>query len=283
MKWREFLVTTNYANLEIVTAILLESFPQGFQIEEAENNVIIKIYTSPSYPLSCLKNLLRKRTSCLKNGSIFFEVKENFIEENDFVKEQTFFKPIKIGEKLLVKLSSKGYFGGKRIVIEMKPGIAFGTGTHPTTQGCLLALESLVKKGDRVLDVGTGSGILAIAAAKLGASKVWAIDSDELSVKVAGENIYLNQVAQKIFLKNISFEKFICPQVDILIANLTKEDIFRMLSRFKKIGKSFIFSGILTSSKKEFEEKLSREFNIIRLISREGWLTVVCRRKDELT
>ncbi len=110
------------------------------------------------------------------------------------------YRPFRVGERIWIQPSwleaEKSEPGD--VIITLDPGMAFGTGTHQTTQLCLVALEKYIASGDRVLDVGTGSGILAIAAVKLGASEVVAFDTDRQAVKAVNENGRLNQVAGKI-------------------------------------------------------------------------------------
>lgn len=112
-----------------------------------------------------------------------------------------------IGQRLVVAPSWEPYTPQHdEIVVRMDPGMAFGTGLHPTTRLCLIALERWVRAGDRVLDVGTGSGILAIAAARLGARQVSGVDLDPVAVQVARENVQLNHVAAHVAIEEGSLE-----------------------------------------------------------------------------
>ncbi len=124
------------------------------------------------------------------------------LKEADWANAWKSFHPVQhLGERIVLKPTWREYQPQPHeLVIELDPGMAFGTGQHPSTRLCLLALERHVRAGMRVLDVGTGSGILAILAAKLGASEVFACDIDPVAVDVARENIMLNQVSDKVHL-----------------------------------------------------------------------------------
>ncbi len=119
-----------------------------------------------------------------------------FLSETDWAEAwKTHYDVLRVGRRLVIKPTWRDYDPlPDDLVIELDPGIAFGSGLHPTTRLCLEALGDYLQPGTRVLDVGTGSGILAIAAARLGASYVLALDSDPLAVRVAGENVVLNGV-----------------------------------------------------------------------------------------
>jgi ribosomal protein L11 methyltransferase len=119
-----------------------------------------------------------------------------FLSEKDWAEAwKTHYDVLRVGRRLVIKPTWRDYDRlPDDLVIELDPGMAFGSGLHPTTRLCLEALEDYLQPGTRVLDVGTGSGILAIAAARLGASQVLALDSDPLAVRVADENVVLNGV-----------------------------------------------------------------------------------------
>lgn len=109
------------------------------------------------------------------------------------------YHPLRVGERIVIKPSWRDTdFSAQDILIELDPGMAFGTGIHPTTQMCLMALENLVQPGMAVLDLGTGSGVLAIAAAKLGAASVLALDIDPVAVEVARENVQRNHATNQV-------------------------------------------------------------------------------------
>src|SRR5436853_864194 len=169
------------------------------------------------------------------------------------------FAPIAIGERLVIAPSWKLPDANERIVIQIDPGMAFGTGTHETTRMCLELLEAHWR-GGRMIDVGTGTGILAIAASKLAPhSEIIAIDIDPLAVKVARENIDINQASSTIDIREGQPAEYAGGAFDVVVANLTAEVIIALLSDL--IGcmattGTLILSGILTTLATDVERAL---------------------------
>ncbi|HEU5360800.1 MAG TPA: 50S ribosomal protein L11 methyltransferase [Candidatus Deferrimicrobiaceae bacterium] len=189
-------------------------------------------------------------------------------------------KPRPVGERILVG-GRRGFVpgtAGDRVVILLHPKTAFGTGGHGTTEGCLVALEKTIRGGESVLDVGTGTGILAIAARKLGAGRVTAIDIDRKACREARENLALNGIGEGIDLVCGGVDS-VKGAFDIVVANLRTgalvalaEDLFRRMNR-QGIA---IFSGILereSHSILRFFE--SRPQTIQETIWFHGWMTLV--------
>ena len=158
------------------------------------------------------------------------------------------YKPFRLGSTFVVKPSWEDYAAkdGDRI-IEIDPGMAFGSGTHETTGMCVALLEENVKPGMSVIDVGTGTGILAIAAAKMGAGTVLATDLDPMATKVAAENIALNGLSDKIAVKTGDLLETVSGECDVMVANIIADVICMMASPAKgfiRKGGMFICSGI---------------------------------------
>jgi len=172
-----------------------------------------------------------------------------------------FFKPLRVGRRLLIKPPwARVRLKKDEILIEITPGMAFGTGTHATTRLCMEALEKRIKsEAQSVLDVGTGSGILAIAAARLGAREVWGVDVDPVAVEIAGKNIKQNRVSEKVRIREGRIGN-IRKKFDIIVANLDFKNLWRMrnslANHLKKKG-ILILSGIL----KEEEEKILQRYS----------------------
>lgn len=172
-------------------------------------------------------------------------------------------KPFKITESIVIKPTWENYeMNIDELVIEIDPGMAFGTGSHETTKSCATFLEKVIKNGDSVLDIGTGSGILSIVAEKCGASKVDAYEIDSVAVEVAKKNIELNNIENGInVIEADILKEQINDKYDIIVSNLTSGIIIKMLPQVKKSFKDnghIILSGMLYEEKpkmvKAFEE-----------------------------
>ncbi len=172
------------------------------------------------------------------------------IDDEDWKdKWKEYFKPAKVGEKIVVKPTWEPYEPrAEELVIEIDPGMAFGTGTHETTSLCIKLMEKYISKGDKVLDVGCGSGILAIGAALLGAGEVLGVEIDPVAVKIAEENIRLNKVENVAEAKYGDLTKGVDFKADLVVANLMA-DLVKLLSEdvAKHMEKEayYISSGIL--------------------------------------
>ena len=173
-----------------------------------------------------------------------------------------YYKPFRIGTHLVVKPTWEAYAARRDdLVIELDPGMAFGTGTHETTNMCMQLLEKHLKPGMRVMDVGTGSGILAIAAARLGAEDVLAIDIDPAAVKVARENIALNQVQARVRAVEGDLCKSEAMPCELAVANIVADAICMLagpLTRHLEKGGLLICSGIIREREADVQ-KAARE------------------------
>ncbi len=186
------------------------------------------------------------------------------VDEEDWAEAwKVHYHPIRIGRKMLIRpLWTEIEIAPDDVVISLDPGMAFGTGTHPTTQLCLMGLEDAVKPGISVLDLGTGSGILAIAAAKLGAAHILALDNDAMAVKVAIENAEQNGVADKITAQTGSLESVITSarRFDLVVVNILAKVIIAMcgqgLGQTVRPGGYAMFSGIIEEQADDVEAAL---------------------------
>jgi ribosomal protein L11 methyltransferase len=219
-----------------------------------------------------------------RENGILTRVSYRKIDEQNWAENwKAFFRPEKIGERIVVKPSWHEFSTGPAdIVLEIDPGMAFGTGTHSTTVLCVRMIEKFLRKGDLFLDVGTGSGILMIAAAKLGASEVWGVDMDPAAVEIAESNLVRNAVEQKFFhvihgnlLENIH-ESF-----DIISANLTMTPILALLENMGgtlRPAGIFICSGIMEQQEKRVAGRMKRlGFDILEAGNHEQWRAIAGR------
>lgn len=168
------------------------------------------------------------------------------------------------------------------VVIELDPGMAFGSGTHETTRMCLKLLEEYVKPSSDVLDIGTGSGILSIGAAKLGANNIKAVDIDSVAVKVAKENAKLNGVADKIDITCGNLAEKVSGKYDIVIANIIADAIIALsadAAKFLKDDGVYITSGIIEHRIDDVKNALEQYgFNIIHIERDRDWTAIVCKK-----
>jgi ribosomal protein L11 methyltransferase len=198
---------------------------------------------------------------------------------------KAYFWPRKISRHLVVKPTWREYTPeNDEIVIELDPGMAFGTGTHPTTVLCAAMIEKYLKKGDCFLDVGTGSGILMIAAARLGAARGCGIDKDETAVQVAAANLKINSIPPHRFqIKTANLVDEIRETYDMIVANILTHVILDLIVDIKGVlnsGGIFICSGIIEKNQSQVTEALQNiGFEIIEVVSQEEWVAITSRLK----
>ena len=201
-------------------------------------------------------------------------------------KWQEFFKPTRVGERIVVRPSWEDYDPKpKDLVIEMDPGMAFGSGLHETTSMCIRALEKILadgRGGIKILDVGTGTGILAIAGALLGADEALGIDIDTDAVRVANENIEKNGLADRITAQYGDLTEGVDYKADILVANLMADLVMRLspaAAGHLERGGWYVTSGIL-DIKEETVSRAIREagFAIEEVLHDGEWCAVIARK-----
>ncbi len=217
--------------------------------------------------IPCLKGYLRGSITENKNNIDAFKafiaslqdifpveqigkVKVKETSQEDWEGWKKFFKPTAVSKRVVIKPSWEHYSPKSgEVIIEIDPGMAFGTGTHETTRLCIRLLDKIIKGSEELLDIGTGSGILAIVAARLGVVKVKAIDNDESVIKIARENIINNGVENNIEVSATPLEN-LSSKFDIIVANILAETLIDMTKEIIchiNRGGSIILSGILNS------------------------------------
>jgi len=194
-----------------------------------------------------------------------------------------YYKPTHVGKRLVIKPSWETYRSNQgEIVIDLDPGMAFGTGTHETTRLCMELLEKYMKKGFTVIDMGCGSGILSIAAGKLGASGVLAIDKDEVAVKVARQNVERNDLSPAVrVLKGDRLRDFAF-KADIIAANIIADVIMDLSEevplKLKENG-IFLASGIIKDRKISVIEALEKNgFDMVEELEKGEWVALVAKQ-----
>jgi ribosomal protein L11 methyltransferase len=198
-----------------------------------------------------------------------------------------FFKPLRITKNIIVKPSWERYSAtGRETVIEIDPGMAFGTGQHPSTSMCIEAMEEILLKDRtfqkwRVLDVGTGTGILGISAAKLGASSVMCVDIDDQAVEIAHKNVAVNHVGDRVVIVNSDVAK-IKGTFELIVANLTAETLIKIKSHLVKMmekGGYLVISGIFEKNRQDVEKAFTRDDLIShKVIADKEWVCYVYKK-----
>lgn len=212
-----------------------------------------------------------------------------FVEDVDWATAwRQFYAPNEIGHRLAIQPSWQPYAGAPdRVVIKMDPGMAFGTGGHPTTRLCLLAIDDLVTPGAVVADIGTGSGILAIAAALLGAREVHATDIDPLPRRIARENVAQNGLTQRVTVHE--FEGFYerLPVCDLVVANIVADAIIEiapLAANALRPAGVFVACGIVDERLPDVETALaSSGLQVVEVRSDDVWRLVAARKHDAPT
>lgn len=312
MKWAEITIKTTTEAVEAITNILYEQNVGGVSIEDPKDfkfqkkneydwdfveeeifnsgydGVIIKTYITEERDVTEDVNLIKEKIQGLKEfgidiGEAIVELSQ--VDEEDWANEwKNYYKPTKVGKNVVVKPTWEEYEEQSGdLIIELDPGMAFGIGTHETTTMCIQQLENYVKKDSKVFDIGCGSGILAIAAAKLGAKEVVAVDLDEVAVKVSKENIELNKVEDKVTALHGNLTEVINDKADIVVANIIA-DIIKILakdvSNFMKEDAVFISSGIIHAKVDEVKESLIKNgFEIVEVQTLGEWNAIVSKLK----
>ncbi|HLQ70941.1 MAG TPA: 50S ribosomal protein L11 methyltransferase, partial [Bacillota bacterium] len=170
------------------------------------------------------------------------------------------------------------------LVIELDPGMAFGTGTHPTTKLCVQALEKFVKQDDTVLDVGCGSGVLSIAAALLGADSVYAFDLDDVAVSSTRNNTNVNKMEDVIKVKQNNLLEGITEKADVIVSNILAEIIITFTQDVWECLKEegyFIASGIISEKKELVVSNLHESgFKIVHTDLKDDWIVIVAQKRN---
>jgi len=213
---------------------------------------------------------------------------ENVADEDWENNWKAFYKPMEIGERLLVVPEWEQKEVPGRVKLILNPGLTFGTGSHATTRLCLTALDRLIRGGEKVLDLGCGSGILSIAALRLGAERAFACDVDPTCVNVAYENAALNGVGRERYTVragDVTADRALAAEFggdyDVVVANIVADVIIALAPRVRpllKAGGVFLCSGIIDDRADEVRQKLvDAGWEIAETNASEGWYSYLCR------
>lgn len=301
MEWKELSIDTTTEGVEAVTGLLLSldiqgmiiedpkdlqaylSGPQGHRWDYVEEGLLdgldracrVRVFLPETDQGHRQEVALKSGLASLKanpEGALYGPLTWSGIQvqEEDWANNwKAYFKPLPIGEKLLILPSWETWEGSKeRVVVSLDPGSSFGTGQHETTRLCLELIEKVVASGDRILDLGCGSGILSISALALGAASVLAVDVEEHAVRVAGENARLNgwqevqyQIAAGDLISDLAFRASLGGDYQVVAANIVADVLLAMspfFSGFLAPGGTLLLSGIIEPRLQEIQNQMTR-------------------------
>ena len=310
MDWLELTVTVSTMAVEAVAELFYQAGCSGVVIEdvnllrryiesgawdyhdftlpEESDTAAVMGYFAQDVRLAARKAALEEGLRGLLEffPGLVIRLNQGHVREEDWATAwKTYFKPVKVGERIVIKPTWEDYAGNEgELVIELDPGMAFGTGTHPTTSLCIRALERSVRPGQLVYDIGTGSGVLAIAAARLGA-EVKAVDLDPVAVKVAKENAELNRLSDRIDVKPGDLAQALPGPADLVVANIIADVIIILaedLERVLKPGGICLASGIIAGRRQDVEEALeAKGLRVEQVAEQDGWVLIQARREAD--
>lgn len=252
-------------------------------LEKDRTKGVIHIYISPEENPAEAVSFLEERLSA---QNIEYEITIDACKTEDWINNwKKYWHPVPVGNRLLIKPKWEQVNDTHgRVVLDLEPGLAFGTGSHPTTRLCLEVLEDYINPASTVLDVGCGSGILSIAALLLGAKSAFGVDIDKLAVKTALANAAQNGFEPPRFdAVSGDLSENVSGKYSVIVANIVADVIMKFTPQvggFLKDGGVFITGGIIDSRKDEVENCFAENgFEISEHREAKGWHVFVCKRK----
>lgn len=275
---------------DIISQILFEYFPcEGVVLAEETFKEFKRISKSDKIKafFSQLPNLDDVKKTILENISdtIDINLSVSQIEEKDWSEEwKKQWQPTKISQKIVICPTWREYNAkDKEIVINLNPGMAFGTGTHATTQLCVRAMEEFMPKNAELADIGCGSGILAICGIKLGAKKAVAIDNDPITIPIAIDNATLNNVDDKIKFFTATSNALLGNTYDFICANILHNVLDEIMGELKQLLKpngQLVLSGILDEKKQIVLNAIEREnLKLEKTLTEGNWVGLIVKNK----
>ncbi|MCI1955131.1 MAG: 50S ribosomal protein L11 methyltransferase [Oscillospiraceae bacterium] len=303
MDWTEVKITVDAENVDLAGDIAQMTVPWGIYIEDYSHlneeveevahidlidekllkkdrtKAVVHVYISPEDNPNEAVAFLRERYAA---AGIPNRIKTDPCVQEDWINNwKKYFHPIPVGKKLLIRPDwEKAENPEGRVVVDLEPGIAFGTGTHETTRLCMEFLEETVTPGCSMLDVGCGSGILSVAGLLLGAGRAVGVDIDPLAVKTAAQNAERNHVADRFTGICGSLTEKVEGKFDVVAANIVADVILQLardIEKFLAPGAVFLVSGIIDEREQDVLDALKGRFDVTARKEEKGWVAACCR------
>ncbi len=278
-QYKEITLTSEPFDPEILAGVVWKYNPQG--VEEIDNG--LKIFAGPDDEINLAVLEDEMRSLCSAGTIKTYQLNEVIRETKNWNKEWEENREIlKIGKRFVIRPSFKDYSpAGDEIVLTIDPKMSFGTGEHATTRLVMEMLEDVVKGGESVLDVGTGTGVLAIAAVKLGAKSALGIDNDDWCLENGIENITQNDVEKTVAIKTGELKDVPPEKYDIVLANIQKDVLTALAPDFGtyiKPGGTLVLSGILFSDEEDIlKVYTSLGYKSDKVIRKDEWISIALK------
>ncbi|MCD2255795.1 50S ribosomal protein L11 methyltransferase [Agrilactobacillus fermenti] len=318
MKWIKLSVSTTSESVEAVSEILTELGAKGVEIQDAadfkhidpeaigpygevedvasiphlQQGAVVAAYFADDQSIKTITQQLNQRIQALPKFGLSIgagTIKTTSIKDEDWAEAwKKYYHPTQITRFLTVVPDWETYHPTTpdEYTVILDPGMSFGTGTHPTTTLALLALEKVLRSGQTVFDIGTGSGILSIAASKMGAGLVKAYDLDQVAVAAAKANVALNSDVNNISVMPSNLFQSVTGRADLILANILAEIIDLMIpdiDTFLRSKGRIIFSGIIKDKLPAIEQRLAAYHLAIETkLQEKEWVALIVGREDEL-
>ena len=289
MPWIQLKIDANKAIAEAISDALVEMAALAVTLEDRADQPIYEPEhgTTPLWEEVCIVGLFEAETDV---APIVQTLEQQFgslkwnadpLEDRDWVREwMDGFEPIRFGQRLWIVPSWHDAPDGDGIHLQLDPGLAFGTGTHPTTALCLEWLDSHPPKGLEVIDYGCGSGILGVAALKMGANHCVGVDTDPQALQASLSNAQKNTVESQIEL--YLPEQGEIAKADLMLANILANPLISLVERLAELTKSggqIVLSGILAEQAQEVSDAYSPFFEMAPAVQKEDWIRLEGVRK----
>lgn len=309
--WQELTITVHREAEEAVSNLLIEAGSQGVAINdtadyigqedrfgelypavEQSEMVTITAYYPSSADIDDIRQTINQGLNRLKQCDV--ELGELTLTNQELAEEdwadnwKAYYEPARITHDLTIVPSWTDYeaTAGEKI-IRLDPGVAFGTGTHPTTKLSLFALEQVLRGGETVIDVGTGSGVLSIASSLLGAKEVFAYDLDDVAVRVAKDNIALNQATDNIHVAAGDLLKGLTQEADVIVANILADILVHVTADAYRLIKDegyLIMSGIISEKLDMVKQAALKAGFLLETHMLQGeWNALIFKKTDDLS